>query len=665
MHRSKLALLAAVISLSISASEETRATEPTGSMATVRSHHAAVTLPDGRVLIAGGHTISGSITSMTAAAEIYDPATGLFAPTGSLTVGRGELAAARLADGRVLALGGLGLVNGSPANLASAEIYDPAAGTWTATGSMSTPRRNAIALALPDGRALVIGGDQDTAACEIFDPVTGTFSPTGSLLTSRGYMAAAVLQDGRVLVVGGYSASFVDQSSAEIWDPASGNWSPTGAMSAARAGLSATTLEDGRVLVAGGNSSNVFPPAPELYDPATGTFSPAGSLNAPRTRHAATRLADGSVLLLGGSAATFLPERRIERYDVASSTWQIVDSLLTARSTLTASPLGNEVLIAGGTPGPLASAEIFNAACAPFHPSISPGSQSFPASGGSGSVSVTHAAGCGWAVSNALSWVTITSPSQGSGNGIVTYTVAPNTGTGRGGILSIANNSFSVNQATGVPPCNGSFVPTISPTSQSFPASGGTGSISVTHDAGCQWVVSNVPAWMSIVSGSSGYGSGTVTYSVAANTGGTRSASLSVATKTFAVSQAAPAAANCNFVNTLFPGTSYSGTLSATDCTQGARGASYYTDRYSFNGTAGQQVAFQLSSTAFDTYLYLRTPTGSVWLSNDDGGGGTNSRIPASSGGYTLPAGMSGTWVIEVTSFSAGRTGAYTLLRVQ
>jgi len=99
-----------------------------------------------------------------------------------------------------------------------------------------------------------------------------------------------------------------------------------------------------------------------------------------------------------------------------------------------------------------------------------------------------------------------------------------------------------------------------------------------------------------------------------------------------------------------------SGTLATTDCL--LAGGSYY-DAYTFSGTAGQQVSVSMSSTAFDTYLFLFGPDGSITGEDDDGGGGTNSRIPASSGFLTLPS--TGTYTIRATSFSAGVTGAYSL----
>lgn len=101
------------------------------------------------------------------------------------------------------------------------------------------------------------------------------------------------------------------------------------------------------------------------------------------------------------------------------------------------------------------------------------------------------------------------------------------------------------------------------------------------------------------------------------------------------------------------------GSLATTDCTNGARGASYYTDRYSFTAAAGQQISILLTSAVFDTYVYLKNSSGTVLTSNDDGGGGTNSRIPATSGTYTIST--AGTYIIEVTSYATQNTGVYTL----
>ncbi|MET0646341.1 MAG: S8 family serine peptidase [Pyrinomonadaceae bacterium] len=105
-------------------------------------------------------------------------------------------------------------------------------------------------------------------------------------------------------------------------------------------------------------------------------------------------------------------------------------------------------------------------------------------------------------------------------------------------------------------------------------------------------------------------------------------------------------------------GQTVNGSLAATDCRYPA-GGDHFADAYTFTGTAGQQVAISLSSTAFDTVVYLLGPGGNVLASNDDGGGGTNSRIPATSGFFTLPS--AGTYTIQATSFSASTAGTYSL----
>lgn len=166
--------------------------------------------------------------------------------------------------------------------------------------------------------------------------------------------------------------------------------------------------------------------------------------------------------------------------------------------------------------------------------SISPTSQSFGSSGGTGTVGVTAPSGCSRTASSNASWITITSGSNGSGNGTVAYSVAVNTSTSaRTGTVTIAGKTFTVTQA------GASCTYSISPTGQSISSSGGPGSVGVTAPSGCSWTaVSNV-SWITITSGSSGNGSGTVNYTVAANTSTSpRSGTLTVAGKTFTVTQA-------------------------------------------------------------------------------------------------------------------------------
>jgi hypothetical protein len=161
---------------------------------------------------------------------------------------------------------------------------------------------------------------------------------------------------------------------------------------------------------------------------------------------------------------------------------------------------------------------------------------------------------------------------------------------------------------------------------------------------------------MSITSGSSGSGSGTVNYSVSSNTANaSRSGTLSIAGHSFTVIQAAAAGGGCTTMS-ISIGQTVNGALSTTDCK--LSDSSYY-DGYTFNASSGQQVVLTMSSTTFDTFLFLLGPNGSVLMTNDDGGSGTNSRIPPGSDAFTLPS--TGTYTVFANSLRPNTFGSYTL----
>ena len=162
-----------------------------------------------------------------------------------------------LVDGRVLVTGG-SIVHDSAT--ASAEIYDPAAGTWTLVAPMSIGRVGHTATLLDDGTVLVSGGHLGIAdpgpqaSSERFDPATGRWSDAGSMLVGRYQHSATLLVDGRVLIAGGRTADGAT-AAAELYDPNDGSWIPTTAMAHARQGQAAARLPDDSVLVVGGDQT--------------------------------------------------------------------------------------------------------------------------------------------------------------------------------------------------------------------------------------------------------------------------------------------------------------------------------------------------------------------------------------------------------------------------
>lgn len=162
--------------------------------------------------------------------------------------------------------------------------------------------------------------------------------------------------------------------------------------------------------------------------------------------------------------------------------------------------------------------------------SISPGSQTLGSGAGSISVAVTAPGGCSWNATSNAAWIGISSGGSGSGNGTVQLTIAANTGSDRNGTATIAGQTFNVVQTSGC-----SF--TIAPTGQTIPAGGGAGSFTVNAALSCIWTATPTAPWISITSGSSGNGPGTVQFAAAANTSPSRTGTITVGGQTFTITQ--------------------------------------------------------------------------------------------------------------------------------
>jgi hypothetical protein len=310
---------------------------------------------------------------------------GTFGPTGSMGTARYAAAAAPLKDGRVLVAGGYYDDGGGDHYLASAEVFNPATNSFSSAGigTMSVPRRGAVAAPLPDGRVLVAGGSYDDgtehylASAEVFNPATGAFTPVAGMGVARVRAFAASLPDGRVLVAGGNNGS-TRLSSAEVFNPVSGAFTPVSDMEGDLARAAAAPLPDGRVLIAGGTNGAPLPGAEagpalasaEIFNPATNTFSFAGigTMDTARRAPAAAPLPDGRVLVAGGSnddaAEGYLASAEV--FDPATNAFSSagIGAMGTHRTGAVAAPLPDgRVLIAGGYDGStrFSSAEIFAA----------------------------------------------------------------------------------------------------------------------------------------------------------------------------------------------------------------------------------------------------------------------------------------------------------------
>lgn len=348
----------AAVALSFSSSSSARGDDWTAaaSMATPRAYQTATLLGDGRVLVTGGiPTTLGN--QVLASADIFDPLAGAWSTTGSMSRPRFEHSAVLLSDGRVLVIGGQDWFVDNK----TAEIFDPLKGTWSSALSMFETRYWSTATLLGNGEVLVVGGLHGGAhaalrTAERYNAATNTWAHAAPMARFRAFHRATLLASGKILVTGGAARwdTLDSRADAELYDPAANTWSPAAPMKESRASHTATLLRDGRVLVSGGmylqNKSDAHASA-EIYDPTDNTWAPAGTMITARAHHTAEALSNGQVLIAGGASSDGAALDSAEIWSPTTTTWSPAGQMSAQRDYSASVPLGEgRVLELGGKP---------------------------------------------------------------------------------------------------------------------------------------------------------------------------------------------------------------------------------------------------------------------------------------------------------------------------
>jgi len=354
---------------------------PTGPMIDGRMQHGQAVLKDGRVLIVGGAT--GAESTILNTAEMFDPATRSFSkvPATMSEARRSIYTIVTMRDGRVLIAGGRNFDNPNAPGAKvhdSAEIFDPGTNTFTPTGSMNVPRNMFMAILLDDGRVLIAGGGDNSGGAgsmaydtaEIYDPATGTFKLLESKMSvPRQYHNIVKLLDGTVLVVGGSRGPGLKNGNTKVdrFDPVTETFTFVGETNApVGCNACASVLRDGRVVLSGSYDDSISPASvsndADIYDPETNSFTKITGPAHGQTDILSVRLLDGKVMSPIGLNGKYQVSTSTFLFRPDTNDFVFTDSLAFSRTP--AYPLllkdGRPIIIGGYQIGKYATiAEIF------------------------------------------------------------------------------------------------------------------------------------------------------------------------------------------------------------------------------------------------------------------------------------------------------------------
>ncbi len=321
-----------------------------------------VQLDDGRIFTVGGYTLSNANNTYTGIAQIYNPATGVWSSAGSTNWAAAHMQVTNLGygDGRILITGGYKLNNNNSTTVFNkSAIYYPLTNTWNANaGTMTVARYGHKTVGLSNGKALVVGGGIAMPAmstnsnclqtvcktAEIYDPATSTFTATPALSYPKQHFSLIHnMTTNRVWAIGGMIGTCSSTGSVEIYDVATNTWSVGPSLNTPRNNATARGFGPNKIIIMGGWDCNGVPVlSSEIYDPTTNAWT---VISQPQMGYVlATQVIYGNNTTIGPSPITSpAPSTKIisvdftavHMYDSATNSWSTVAPFLGTPNTST------------------------------------------------------------------------------------------------------------------------------------------------------------------------------------------------------------------------------------------------------------------------------------------------------------------------------------------